>query len=150
MDISGTEPGPQRRQHRANIRTRSLPPPRRHRWQLCPLIFADAEKGREQQVQRGMLRPVGCQLFDFEERHRVNYGVAVPTGGGEETIDFSPLVTASDTMRDGEPGLVLPAPGLIPGARASPTAAPLGFRPEPVRTALSTALALPRSSKFST
>src|SRR5438105_8727322 len=47
--------------------------------------FADTQIGRDQQVQRRVLCPVACQLFDLEERHLVNYGVGVSTGGREET-----------------------------------------------------------------
>jgi len=97
-----------------------------------------------------MLCPVGCELFDLEERHLVNYGVAIPAGGGKQTVDFSPMITAPEIASEGDPGLVLTTPEPIPGAAASPTAVMPCFRPEPVRTAFSTALALPRSIKFST
>jgi hypothetical protein len=101
-------------------------------------------------MQRRVLCPVRCQLFDLEERHLVNYGVAVSTGGREEAIDFSPRVAISEIMSETELALALAAPGLVPGANASPIAAPPGFRPEPVRTAFRTVLAFPRSSRFST
>jgi len=93
--------------------------------------------------------PVRCQLLDLEERHLVDYGIAVSAGSGEETIDLSPRVI-SEIVSDTDLALALPAPGPVPGAGASPIAAPPGFSPEPVRTAFRTALAFPRSSRFST
>jgi hypothetical protein len=95
-------------------------------------------------VQRRMIDPISGQLLDIEEGHRIDYGIAVAAGGGEETVDMPPAAVGLD------PDASMPAPGFGPGAGASPGARSRGLRPEPVRTALSTAPALPRSSRFST
>jgi hypothetical protein len=97
-------------------------------------------------MNRRMLGPIFGELFEIEERPLVDYGVAVAAGSGEETVDISPIVWAAwigSTITDS-------APGLDPGAAASPRRLSLSFNPEPVRTAFNTALALPRSSRFST
>ena len=56
------------------------------------LVFADAEVGCDQDVKRRMLSPICSELFEFEERHRVDYRVAVAASGGEEAINMSPAV----------------------------------------------------------
>jgi hypothetical protein len=71
-------------------------------------------------VHRWVLCPVGCQLFNLEERHLVDYGVAVPTGGREETIDLSPAVTVPEVVSETDLALALPAPGLVPGPMLPP------------------------------
>ena len=60
-------------------------------------------------MHRRVLCPVGCQLFDLEERHLVNYGVAVSAGSREKTVDFSPSVTVSEIMSETDLALALPA-----------------------------------------
>jgi hypothetical protein len=55
--------------------------------------------------------PVGCELFELEERHLVDYGIAVSTDGREETIDFSPEITVPEIMSETDLALALPAPG---------------------------------------
>ena len=60
-------------------------------------MFADAEIRPDQDVNRRMLDPICHQLFEIEERHLVDYGVAVAAGGSEEAIDMSPAVGASRT-----------------------------------------------------
>src|ERR1700758_2585828 len=126
MSISGIKAGSQLSEHRPHIRALLLPSRHRDLWLLRPPFVADAEIGRKHQVQRWMLCPIGCQLFDLEERHPVNYGVTISTDGSEETIDFSPATTVSEVRRASGLGLALPAPGLFPGAGASPMAPPPG------------------------
>jgi len=75
-----------------------------------------------------MVDPVTRQLFDIEQCHCVDYGVAVSASGGEEAIDMSPAIAAVVP--------VAPEPG--PGATASPDERALSLRPEPVSTAFST------------
>jgi hypothetical protein len=54
------------------------------------LAFLNAKIGRDQQVDRRVLGPVGSQLFDLEKRHFVYYWVTVATSCGEEPINLSP------------------------------------------------------------
>ena len=113
-------------------------------------MFTDAEIRPDQDVNRWMLNPVCRELLEIEERHFVDYGVGVAASGGEEAIDRSPALRTSRIGSGGDPESVEPAPGLAPGATPSPRRLSLSFSPEPVRTAFNTALALPRSSRFST
>jgi len=62
---------------------------------LPALISTDAEIRPNQDVNRRMLDPICHELFEIEERHLVDYGVAVAAGGGEEAIDMSPAVRTS-------------------------------------------------------
>ena len=55
-------------------------------------MFADTEIRPNQQVKGRMLGPICSELFEIEERHFINYGVAVAAGGGEESIDIPPTV----------------------------------------------------------
>src|SRR6516162_265213 len=119
-------------------------------WCLPAPRFAGAEIGSHQDMHRRMLGPIRGELFDVEERHFVDYGIAVAAGGGEEAINLAPAVAVSWLGSDTGPATVDPAPEPAPGAAASPRRLSRSFRPEPVRTALSTAPALPRSSRFST
>src|SRR5271169_1695267 len=91
-----------------------------------------------------MIDPIPRQLLDIEEGHCIDYGIAVAAGGGEETVNMPPAAVGLD------PEASIPAPGSGPGAGASPGDRSRGLRPEPVRTALSSTPALPRSSRFST
>src|SRR6516225_9297829 len=140
MDISGAELRPELSERGAGVRARSLFSPHECLRLRPVLVFVNAKIGRHQQVKRRVLRPIGSQLFDLEQRHFVDYGVTVATGGGEEAVNLSP----------GIPRISAPAPGLVPGASASPAAVPPSFKPDPVSTAFSTEAALPRSSNFST
>ncbi len=74
------------------------------------LILAKTEIGSDDQMQRRMLDPIVGQLFDIEERHRIDYRIAVAAGGGEETVNMSPAVAGTEAS----------APGSAPGAAASP------------------------------
>jgi hypothetical protein len=39
-----------------------------------------------------VLDPICRQLFEIEERHLVDYRIAVAAGGCEKTVDMSPAV----------------------------------------------------------
>src|SRR3974377_34665 len=97
-----------------------------------------------------MFGPIGRELFQIEEGHLVNYGIAGAAGGGEESVYISPIACVPWIGSGGRSAIIGLAPGLDPGAAASPRRLSRSFNPEPVRTAFSTALALPRSSRFST
>src|SRR5271167_5143358 len=150
MHVAGAKRGAEFGEDRLEIRTRSATPTGTGRWCPSALMFADAEIRPDQDMNRRMLGPICHELFEIEERHLVDYGVAVAAGGGEEAINMSPAVPTSWTGSDASPAIVEPAPGLAPRAAASPRRLSRSFNPEPVRTAFSTALALPRSSRFST
>src|SRR5690242_6297879 len=92
--------------------------------------------GGRQDVNRRMLEPISGELLEIEERHLVDYGVAVTAGGGEEAVDVSPAIPRS------RPELTT--------ATASPGGLLCGLSPDPVRTAFNTAPAFPRSSRSST
>src|ERR1700737_371815 len=96
-----------------------------------------------------MIGPVLRKLLEIEERHIVDYGVAVSAGGSEEAIDMFPALHVSSTERCWS-AIVDVAPGPGPGADASPRRSSRSLKPDPVRTAFRTAPALPRSSRFST
>ena len=89
-------------------------------------MFADAEIRPDQDVNRWMLNPVCRELLEIEERHFVDYRVAVTAGGGEEAVN---------------------GPEIVPATAA---ASPVGLSPEPVKMMFSTLAALPRSSRLST
>jgi hypothetical protein len=38
-----------------------------------------------------MFGPIGSELFQIEERHLVNYGIAVAADGSEEPVYISPI-----------------------------------------------------------
>src|ERR1700746_2239484 len=113
-------------------------------------MLADAEIRPDEDVDGRRIDPICRQLFEIEERHLIDYGVTVAAGGGEEAIDISPAVRSPWTGSGRNPAVIEPAPRRVPGAGAPPGRASRSFNPEPVRTAFSTALALPRSSRFST
>jgi hypothetical protein len=58
-------------------------------------MFADAEICPDQNVKRRMLGPIFGELFEVEEGHLVDYGVAIATDSGEEAVDMSPAVRVS-------------------------------------------------------
>src|ERR1700730_3574927 len=95
-----------------------------------------------------MIGPILRKLFEIEERHFVDYGVAVAAGGSEEAIDTYAALCVSSTERVS--AIVGAAPGPGPGADASPRRRSRSLKPDPVRTAFRTVPALPRSSRFST
>ena len=146
MDIPSAEPWTKSGQHGDGIWMGPLLSFERRWRHLRASVFTDPEIGSDEQMKRRMPCPVRCQLFDLEERHLVDYGVAIATGGGEDAVNFSPVVTVPEIVAEA----ALFAPDPIPGAGGSPAGAPPGFRPEPVSTAFSTELALPTSSRFST
>src|SRR5271169_727988 len=111
-------------------------------------MLTDAEICPDQDVKRRMFGPIRSELLQIEERHLVDYGIAVAAGGSEESIYIPPIAWVSRIGSGGRSAMIDPAPGLDPGAAASPRRLSLSFKPEPVRTAFSTVLALPRSSRF--
>ena len=89
---------------------------KRRRRHLRAPVLAEPEIGCDEQVKRRVPRPVRGQLFDLEERHLVDYGVAVATGGGEDAVNFSPVVTIPEIAA--EAALLAPEP--IPRAGGPP------------------------------
>ena len=110
----------------------------------------DTEIRSDKQVHRRVLGPIGSQFIDLQKRHLIYYRIAVAAGGGEQPIDLFPTLVNPSAVFGGGSRTVESAPGKAPGADASPRAVPRGLSPEPVRTAFSTALAFPRSSRSST
>src|ERR1700757_575868 len=150
MDISGIESRPELSEHRPRIRTRFSPLPRECRRRRRVLVSFNANIGRDQQVQRRMLCPVGRHLFDLKKRHFIYDWVTVATHCGEEPVNLYPGVPSRRAMFVCDPSFTVLAPGWVSGAGASPIEVSLTFKPDPVSTAFRTEAALPRSSKFST
>jgi hypothetical protein len=92
MHIRDAKPGSELGEERREIRSRRADRTGWGQWGRLAPMLAGAEIGAEQDMKRRMLDPVRGELFEIEERHLVDYRVAVAAGGGEETIDASPAV----------------------------------------------------------
>src|SRR6516162_357601 len=110
MHVARPEAGAEFCEERLNIRARIRP----GRRCAFALMLGDSEIRPDQDVDGRMLYPICRQLFEIEERHLVNYGVAVTAGGGEEAVN---------------------GPEIVPATAA---ASPLGLSPEPVKMMFST------------
>jgi hypothetical protein len=66
MDISGTKLRPELSERGAGVRAQSLSSPGECRRLRPVLVSVNAKIGRNQQVERRVLSPIGSQLFDLE------------------------------------------------------------------------------------
>ena len=94
VNIAGAKPGAELRQDPVEIRGRCAAWPGMGRPCPAALMFAGAEIGSHQDMHRRVLGPISRELFDIEERHVVDYGIAVAAGGGEEAVYLAPAVAS--------------------------------------------------------
>src|ERR1700730_5419272 len=94
VNIPSTNPGPKFSGGGVEIGARRAARPGGVRYRQ-PAIFADSEVCPDQNMKRRMLGPIFSELFEVEESHLVDYGLAVTTGSGEEAVYPSPAVRAA-------------------------------------------------------
>ena len=95
MNVTRGKPGAELGEDPLEIRACREPQTGTGRWYPPALMSTDAEIRPNQDVNRRMLDPICRELFEIEERHLVDYGVAVAAGGREEAINMSPAVRTS-------------------------------------------------------
>jgi len=93
VNVPGPKPGSKLSEDCVERRARRAGRTGRARW-CRPALLADAEICPDQNVKRRMLDPIFSELFEVEESHLVDDGVAVAAGGRKEAIDMSPAVHA--------------------------------------------------------